>query len=322
MTPVSTQWWRTLLLKRHWSLAARIGLLNIGLCAALAISLTWLGTYRAVNELEEQAEAALAADARVVADGVDGWPAQRMAQLKSLANMRILRGYLESDENQRADTRGLVRDALTSHNSVASDVDSIALADPTGTFIASSNVGDIGQNVGQRDYFQEAMRSRPFISGVSISTITDAPSIFHSVPVRSESGGVVGVLRSRSKLDWVQQVVQSADGRVGVDATGVLLDESGLALKIDRAFISGLGTDDQSIAIVRSVIDLARNLTLAVTGEGIETVEQLSQLRELGCQQGQGNLFAQPISSDAVAALLASDELSRHGTLASREQAA
>jgi C4-dicarboxylate-specific signal transduction histidine kinase len=153
-----------------------------------------------------------------------------MAQLRSLATMRMLRTYLEMGPDERAEAGALVRDALTSHNSIASDVDSIALADPTGTFIASSNPADIGQNVGQRDYFQEAMRGRPFISGVSISTITDAPSIFHSVPVRSEHGGVVGALRSRSKLDWVQQVVHSADGRVGAGATGVLLDESGLVI--------------------------------------------------------------------------------------------
>jgi EAL domain-containing protein (putative c-di-GMP-specific phosphodiesterase class I) len=55
------------------------------------------------------------------------------------------------------------------------------------------------------------------------------------------------------------------------------------------------------------VIDLARSLNLAVTGEGIETQEQLGQLRELGCQQGQGYLFAEPLSTDAVVALLAAD---------------
>ncbi len=86
-------------------------------------------------------------------------------------------------------------------------------------------------------------------------------------------------------------------------------------VKIDRSFISGLGTDDQSIAIVRSVIDLARSLNLAVTGEGIETVEQLSQLRDLGCHQGQGYYFAQPLTSDAVAALLATPEAERQHTV-------
>ena len=82
-------------------------------------------------------------------------------------------------------------------------------------------------------------------------------------------------------------------------------------LKIDRSFVSGLGTDDQSIAIVRSVIALARSLNLAVTGEGIETVEQLGQLRELGCDQGQGYLFAKPLTSDAVMAMLVSEGPSR-----------
>jgi diguanylate cyclase (GGDEF)-like protein len=208
----------------------RVGLLNIGLCAALAVALTWLGTYRAVNGLQEQAEAALASDARLVADGVDSWHAQRMAQLRALANMRVIRSYLQADPEARAAARTIVRDALTSHNSIADDVDSIALADPTGTFIASSNIADIGQNVGQRDYFQESMKGRPFISGVSISTITNAPSIFHAVPVRSEDGVVLGALRSRSKLDWVQQLVQSAHSRVGAGANGVLLDESGLVI--------------------------------------------------------------------------------------------
>jgi len=94
------------------------------------------------------------------------------------------------------------------------------------------------------------------------------------------------------------------DFGTGYSSLGYLLRFPVDTLKIDRSFVSGLGTDDQSIAIVRSVIDMARSLNLAVTGEGIETVEQLSQLRELGCQQGQGYLFAQPISGDAVGDLL------------------
>jgi EAL domain-containing protein (putative c-di-GMP-specific phosphodiesterase class I) len=93
-------------------------------------------------------------------------------------------------------------------------------------------------------------------------------------------------------------------------------------LKIDRSFVSGLGTDDQSIAIVRSVIDLARSLNLAVTGEGIETAEQLSQLRELGCQQGQGYLFAQPITGEAVSVLLQTGESPRASGAVSHDQAA
>ena len=75
-------------------------------------------------------------------------------------------------------------------------------------------------------------------------------------------------------------------------------------LKIDRAFIRGIGHDRSDLAIVRSVVALAGSLQLGVTAEGIETVEQLRALRELGCGHGQGYYLARPASADAVTTLL------------------
>jgi EAL domain-containing protein (putative c-di-GMP-specific phosphodiesterase class I) len=76
-------------------------------------------------------------------------------------------------------------------------------------------------------------------------------------------------------------------------------------LKIDRSFVQGLGEDAHDSAIVSNVIGLANSLGLQVTGEGIETAEQLRYLSELGCDTGQGYYLARPLPADAVAALIA-----------------
>ena len=75
-------------------------------------------------------------------------------------------------------------------------------------------------------------------------------------------------------------------------------------LKIDRSFVDGLGADAQDTAIVRSVVELAQALDVTVTGEGIETQAQEAELRMLGCEGGQGYLFARPLPASEVQALL------------------
>jgi diguanylate cyclase (GGDEF)-like protein len=77
-------------------------------------------------------------------------------------------------------------------------------------------------------------------------------------------------------------------------------------LKIDRSFIGGLGADPGDTAIVRAVIDFAKSLGLRVTAEGVETVDQLRQLRSFGCDLGQGYIIAEPRPWSAMADLLVS----------------
>ena len=62
-------------------------------------------------------------------------------------------------------------------------------------------------------------------------------------------------------------------------------------VKIDKSFVSGLGTDPVDEAIVAAVIGVARSLGLSTVGEGVETEAQRDRLRELGCELGQGYLF-------------------------------
>jgi diguanylate cyclase (GGDEF)-like protein/PAS domain S-box-containing protein len=75
-------------------------------------------------------------------------------------------------------------------------------------------------------------------------------------------------------------------------------------LKIDRAFIGDLGRDEDSAAIVKSIINLGHGLKLRVVAEGVETEEQLAFLTELSCDEYQGFLFSRPVEAAAVPALL------------------
>jgi len=75
-------------------------------------------------------------------------------------------------------------------------------------------------------------------------------------------------------------------------------------LKIDRSFVGRITEGDQPLQIVRTIIELARVLGMDVVAEGIETNEQYSLLRQLGCRFGQGYLFARPLSTEAISDLL------------------
>jgi diguanylate cyclase (GGDEF)-like protein len=68
-------------------------------------------------------------------------------------------------------------------------------------------------------------------------------------------------------------------------------------LKIDRSFITSLTTDERSRALVRSVIDLARDLDLETVAEGVENPEDLALLSRMNCTYAQGYLISRPISA-------------------------
>jgi EAL domain-containing protein (putative c-di-GMP-specific phosphodiesterase class I) len=75
-------------------------------------------------------------------------------------------------------------------------------------------------------------------------------------------------------------------------------------VKIDQSFVQGLGSENEDERIVGAVIDLAANLGLRSIAEGVETADQLQQLRDLGCDQAQGYLFARPLPPADVEAAI------------------
>ncbi|WP_072044968.1 putative bifunctional diguanylate cyclase/phosphodiesterase [Aliterella atlantica] len=75
-------------------------------------------------------------------------------------------------------------------------------------------------------------------------------------------------------------------------------------LKIDRSFINLMELDNETSAIVQTIITLAHNLGMQVTAEGIEKVEQLHKLKKLGCEYGQGYFFSPPVDATVAETFL------------------
>ena len=75
-------------------------------------------------------------------------------------------------------------------------------------------------------------------------------------------------------------------------------------LKIDRSFVMRMEPNNENAEIVRAIISLAHILSIDIIAEGVETKSQLSQLRWLDCEQGQGYFFAKPLPKQEVETLL------------------
>ena len=75
-------------------------------------------------------------------------------------------------------------------------------------------------------------------------------------------------------------------------------------LKIDRSFVSRLGEEKGTDAIVQAIVTLAHQLGMQVIAEGLETPGHLEKVRALGCEYGQGYLFSQAVNADEAERLL------------------
>ena len=74
-------------------------------------------------------------------------------------------------------------------------------------------------------------------------------------------------------------------------------------IKIDKSFIDRIGASGEDLALVRTILALGHSMALRTVVEGIESAEQLAALREIGCEYGQGYLFARPLTALAIAAI-------------------
>ena len=99
------------------------------------------------------------------------------------------------------------------------------------------------------------------------------------------------------------------DFGTGYSSLAYLKDLPVTEIKIDRSFVTNLVQQEDDQVIVRSILDLSRNLRRTSVAEGVETPEVLEWLRRAGCDQAQGYHIARPMSGPALTEWLAAREL-------------
>jgi diguanylate cyclase (GGDEF)-like protein/PAS domain S-box-containing protein len=98
--------------------------------------------------------------------------------------------------------------------------------------------------------------------------------------------------------------LQIDDFGVGYSSLGYLSNFPINALKIDRTFVGRMSEDSHQLGIVQAIVTLTHRLGVGVIAEGVETQSQIEQLKDLGCEFGQGFLVSVPIDSEAAQKLL------------------
>jgi diguanylate cyclase (GGDEF)-like protein len=170
------------------------------------------------------------------------------------------------------------------------------------TYAAASNIPWVAVNVSPLQFRDERFADRVF--GVLQETGLE--------PCRLEIEITEGLLLQNSPaVQALLRQLRAGGVRVALDDFGTgyssisYLRMHGVdKLKIDKSFVAQMGQDEEIESIIRSIIDLARAMRMQVTAEGVETLQQETMLKAMGCDQLQGYLLSRPLTSRGLASLL------------------
>jgi diguanylate cyclase (GGDEF)-like protein/PAS domain S-box-containing protein len=159
---------------------------------------------------------------------------------------------------------------------------------------------EVGFNLSPRQFWQPDLAKR------IVSELRDAGVDLSKLVVEiTESSAMIDPVRAQEILTELHDAgftIAIDDFGTGYSSLSRLREMPVDILKIDRSFVTGVHEDRGASAIVSAFLDLAQGLGMRTLAEGIETEEELAFLRERGCQQGQGFLFARPVPPEEIIA--------------------
>jgi predicted signal transduction protein with EAL and GGDEF domain len=212
---------------------------------------------------------------------------------------------------------------------------------PPNTFIPlaeeSGLINEIGEWVLREACREAASWRKPLQIAINLSPLQlrqgDFVSLVHSVLLENELTPdrlVLEITESALMDDYSRAVsilrrVKALGVRIAMDDFGTGYSSLSYLqsfpfdkIKIDQTFISNLDRNAQSAAIVRAVLALGHNLDLTTVAEGVETTEQLTILRNEGCDEIQGYLIGRPQPIEEYAAIVGRSARKNAGIIAAR----
>jgi len=145
-------------------------------------------------------------------------------------------------------------------------------------------------DVGLPNQVAELLASHDMAAGGLTLEITESS-------VMADPGRTIGIL---GRLDALGVSISLDDFGTGYSSLSYLKRLPVKEVKIDRTFVAGLLENESDAAIVRSTVDLARNLGLRVVAEGVEDRSTWVSLATLGCHEAQGYFVSAPLAADSL----------------------
>jgi GAF domain-containing protein/HAMP domain-containing protein len=187
------------------------------------------------NSLKSQANSTLTSAATLTSQSMDGFLAGELGNIRDYAQFPAFVDYLLLQSSGSISDPGALGSAYETMSILRRKnpllVLSYGLLDTNGMNILDTLPANIGQDESHFPYFTTALRAgAPSISSIIILPDGSSPSIYFSAPVKDLNGLVIGVLRARYTVAFLQQIISSQAGNAGPDSFALLVDEKNIVL--------------------------------------------------------------------------------------------